>query len=221
MAIARLSKSCSGVKPLSDMRAEQPRSLPGWGRVMPAGALIGLAGGDGANEKLQVEMVLDQTLGAKFVEQFGMAGRIVFAEVVHRVDDAQAEEVAPHAVGGGPGEEGVVAAQSSSRPARRARRRYRPSISVPCRRGSGPEPSCRCLGIMISRFMGSSVACEKTPALRCCGSMPEKKAANSQNCLRLHSAKGWSWHWAHSSLMPRNSRDVAAARFSGFISLAW
>ena len=30
-----------------------------------------------------------------------------------------------------------------------------------------------------------------------------------------------SWHWAHSSLMPKNSRDVAAARFSGLNSLIW
>ena len=51
--------------------------------------------------------------------------------------------------------------------------------------------------------------------------MPEKKAAYSQNCLRVHLSNLLSWHWAHSSLTPRNSRDVAAARFSGLSWLPW
>ena len=42
-----------------------------------------------------------------------------------------------------------------------------------------------------------------------------KNAAYSQNCCRLQVPEGWLWHWAHSILTPRNSREVLAARFSG------
>src|SRR6516162_7662714 len=74
------------------------------------------------------------------------------------------------------------------------------------------------LGISISRRLGSLGFGMRSRA-RGCNS--EKKAAYSQNCVRVHLAKGWSWHWAHSTLTQKNSREVAAARFSGLFSFAW
>src|SRR5260370_40548167 len=50
--------------------------------------------------------------------------------------------------------------------------------------------------------------------------MPAKNTADSQNWLRVHLAKGWAWHWAHSSLTPRNTRAVVPARVSALVSLA-
>ena len=51
---------------------------------------------------------------------------------------------------------------------------------------------------------------------------PAKKAAKDQNsvCDQLPPERSL-WHWAHSSLIPRNSRDVVPARFSGLLSLIW
>ena len=49
---------------------------------------------------------------------------------------------------------------------------------------------------------------------------PAKKAAKDQNCVCDQSPPERSlWHWAHSSLIPRNSRDVVPARLSGLFSL--
>src|SRR5438128_1638274 len=47
-----------------------------------------------------------------------------------------------------------------------------------------------------------------------------KNAVNSQNCVFVHLSNGWLWHWAHSILMPRKSRAVLPARFSGRFSFA-
>src|SRR5205807_478829 len=47
-----------------------------------------------------------------------------------------------------------------------------------------------------------------------------KKAANSQNCRLVQGACGWSWHWAHSSLIPRKRRALVEAQFSGLLSMA-
>ncbi len=47
------------------------------------------------------------------------------------------------------------------------------------------------------------------------GFISAKNAANSQNCSRVYGANGWSWHWAHSSFTPRNSRLTADPMFSG------
>src|SRR5262249_568943 len=59
------------------------------------------------------------------------------------------------------------------------------------------------------------------PWTRIVGGPLVKKAANSQNSVRFQLPPERSlWHWAHSSLMPRNSRAVVAARFSGLPSLA-
>ena len=75
------------------------------------------------------------------------------------------------------------------------------------------------LGILIERlsiFSGSGMV----NSFWTLSLMPEKNAAMLQNCSRFQSLNGWLWHWAHSSLMPRNSREVLAARFSALASLA-
>src|SRR5262249_52175920 len=73
-------------------------------------------------------------------------------------------------------------------------------------------------GIMISRpALKFCTGC--TPLrITCC--WPDQKAANSQNWSCFHFANGCAWHWAHSILTPRNTRDVAPARFSALFSLA-
>ena len=42
------------------------------------------------------------------VEQFGIRRRVARADVVDRVDDSSAQEIAPNSVGDRPGEEGIV-----------------------------------------------------------------------------------------------------------------
>src|SRR4029077_4965122 len=76
----------------------------------PAGTLICPAARNRANQEFQVEVVRDE-LTDELVEQFRMAGWVVLAtEAVHGVDQADAEEVMPEAIDGGPGEPGIVAA---------------------------------------------------------------------------------------------------------------
>ena len=69
--------------------------------------LVGARIGDGAHQLAQVEIVIQEILGQR-VEQRRIAGRIGRADIVHRIDDAAAEEVAPHAVDGGFREERIV-----------------------------------------------------------------------------------------------------------------
>src|SRR6478672_11348957 len=56
---------------------------------------------------LQVELVGDEVLRQP-VKQWSIAGRVRGAEVIHRVDNAAAKEVAPYTIDDGPGEEGIV-----------------------------------------------------------------------------------------------------------------
>ena len=72
-----------------------------------AGPLVGLAGDDGADQELQVVVVSHQLTG-QVVTQFLVAGGAVFAGPVGRVDEADAEEVGPHAIDDGPREVRVV-----------------------------------------------------------------------------------------------------------------
>ena len=69
--------------------------------------LIGARIGDGAHQLPQIEIVIHEILGQR-VEQRRIAGRIGRADIVHRIDDAAPEEVAPHAVDGGLREERIV-----------------------------------------------------------------------------------------------------------------
>ncbi len=64
---------------------------------LDAAELVRLAGHDPAAELLDVVAALAEVLG-ELVEHLGMAGLVVRAEVVHRVDEAPAEEVRPHPV---------------------------------------------------------------------------------------------------------------------------
>ena len=59
--------------------------------------LVGARIGDGPHQVPQVETVIDEILRQR-VEQRRVARRIRGADIVHRIDDAAAEEVAPHAV---------------------------------------------------------------------------------------------------------------------------
>src|SRR5439155_27102248 len=67
-------------------------------------------------------------------------------------------------------------------------------------------------GILILRALGSICGC--MPGWFGGRLAPAKKAAYSQNCVRVHLAKGCLWHWAHSILTPKKTRAVAPARFS-------
>ena len=69
--------------------------------------LIGLREADIAHQPLEVVLVLDQ-LAAKLLVKLGIDRRIADANVVDRLDDADAEEVGPDAIGHAGGEEGIV-----------------------------------------------------------------------------------------------------------------
>ena len=71
------------------------------------GELVGARLHDGALEVADVEAALDELLGEPG-EEFGIGGRIAGADIVDRVDEADAEEVAPHAVHIAQGEVAVV-----------------------------------------------------------------------------------------------------------------
>ena len=81
------------------------------------------------------------------VEQFGVGRRVGLAHVVFGIDQAAAEEVLPVAVDQRPGEERVVLASSSSRPAARAghRRAQRRAGRRPGRPASPPARSWGCV----------------------------------------------------------------------------
>ena len=75
--------------------------------VLHNGELIGARLADGLHQLAQVEAVLHE-LRRERVEQFRIARRIAGADVVHRIDDAAAEEVAPDAVRHRLGEERIL-----------------------------------------------------------------------------------------------------------------
>ena len=164
-------------------------------------------------------------LPRQLVEQFRVARRAVrVAQPVDRLDQARAEEMMPDAVDGGAGEPGILGPgdplgeqgprsdRGPVRPAAIEEARLRPRCSVLpilIRAGAGPGPR-------PGSGRSASFAASAEPA-----SGPAKNAANSQNCCRFHEPPRRSlWHWTHSSLTPRKSRVVRAARLSGFRSLA-
>ena len=69
----------------------------------PAGALVGFAQGDLAEEPLHVELVRDELTG-KLVQQLGVGGRVFLVHHVQRVDQAAAHELEPETVDAGVGE---------------------------------------------------------------------------------------------------------------------
>src|SRR5437660_600130 len=79
-----------------------------------AAALIRLGLDEGSQQILQVEAMRGELL-AEFIEQFRMARRVLLAGLVERVDDADAEQVSPDAIGGGASEVGVVGRRQSFR----------------------------------------------------------------------------------------------------------
>ncbi len=74
---------------------------------MNAGKLIRLAQRDGADQEAIIETVAGE-LASHFVEQFGVAGLVFIVEIVHRLDESDAEEVPPQTIDGGASEEGIV-----------------------------------------------------------------------------------------------------------------
>ena len=76
------------------------------GVVDGAGQLIGLGTDDPAEQLPQVVAVTGKVFG-QLPQQLRMGGRVVAAEVIHRIHDASAEEVTPEAIDGGLGEIGV------------------------------------------------------------------------------------------------------------------
>ena len=71
------------------------------------GRLVRPGGGDRPHQVAQIEVVLDQ-VGGERIEQLGVHWLVRGADVVDRVDDAAAHEVAPHAVRDRRREVGVV-----------------------------------------------------------------------------------------------------------------
>ena len=76
-------------------------------RQRPARQLVDPAAQDGPRHFLQVVAVADEILG-QAIEQFGVGRRVGDAEVVHRLHEAMAHQVAPDPVDRDPGEVGVV-----------------------------------------------------------------------------------------------------------------
>ena len=66
--------------------------------------LIGLREADVADQPLEVVFVFDQ-LAAQLLVKLGIDGRVADANVVDRLDDADAEEVGPDAIGHAGGED--------------------------------------------------------------------------------------------------------------------
>lgn len=62
---------------------------------------------DSANQVLQIEFVLDEILRQR-IEQFGIAGRIRDAHVIHGIDQATAHEMSPIPIDDGTGEERIA-----------------------------------------------------------------------------------------------------------------
>ena len=78
------------------------------GMRLAAGTLVRKAARDRSNQEFQVEVVGDE-LTDQLVKQFRMARRIVRGtQAVNRVDQADAEEVMPQAIDGGPGEPRII-----------------------------------------------------------------------------------------------------------------
>ena len=75
-------------------------------RTGRAGPLICLAGNNGADQILQI-IAMVRELAGQLVEQFGVAGQVVGTLLVHRVGQADAEEVGPDPIGPGASEIGV------------------------------------------------------------------------------------------------------------------
>ena len=86
---------------------------------------VRLGADDDAHQVLHVVAARDE-VGGERVEQLGRGGRVRRAQVVDGIDEAAAEEVAPHAVDEGAREPGVVRRRSPTARARRARRRPPP-----------------------------------------------------------------------------------------------
>ena len=71
------------------------------------GELVGARLHDGALEAADIETALDKFLGEPR-EELGVGGGIAGADIVEGIDEADAEEVAPHAVDVAEGEVAVV-----------------------------------------------------------------------------------------------------------------
>ena len=71
------------------------------------GRLIGPGVDDGAHQVAQIEIVRHEILGQR-IQQGRIRRRIGRANIVHRIDDALAQEIAPHPVGDRLGEERIV-----------------------------------------------------------------------------------------------------------------
>ena len=76
-------------------------------RPARAGPLIRLRTGDRPQQELDVVILSDERLG-EFIEQFGMAGRVRRAEIIHWFNDADAEQMTPQPVYRGLGEVRVL-----------------------------------------------------------------------------------------------------------------
>src|SRR5262249_38240252 len=72
-----------------------------------AGTLVSLAGGDGTHQEFDIILARDEFPG-QLVQQLSVAGRILVARPIERIDQTGTEEVGPPSVDGRPGEERIV-----------------------------------------------------------------------------------------------------------------
>jgi hypothetical protein len=91
-----------GAEAANDHAREQARIVLS-GMAGDAGPLVRLAGDDGADHVLPIEVVSSE-LPSQFVEQFGVVGWIVGTLLVHWIGQAGAEEIGPKAIDGGASE---------------------------------------------------------------------------------------------------------------------
>ncbi len=121
----------------------------------------------------------------QLVEQFRMARWVVLGtEAVHGVDQADAEEVMPQAIDGGPGEPGIVAAGDPL-----GQRLTRCDGSLPVRfapvREAGLHPGVRTAYPDAGRPRILRARCHDIDRVAFFSRRPVKNAAYSQNCVRF------------------------------------
>ena len=155
----------------------------------------------------------------ELVEQLGVAGRVVRAEVVDRIDEAPAEEVGPHPIDERLGEHLVLRVGDQLAQLGPADHVVAladlPAVEEP--REGDPDHAVAPVEPRRNASVGSSrssvwsydlAARWRRPASLSSVFIPLKKALIPQKSACFQSFDGWSWHWVHWICWPRNSRVV-------------
>ena len=179
-----------------------------------AGALIGTAGGDGANEKLQIEIVRRRTPGpTRRAIRDGWAGSSSPKSSTGSMMPMPKKW--PHsAIGRWPGEKGIVGGDVSHSASDGAAR----SAVLPLRLLAVEKVGLHGLvgvgNLDVRACLGRRAPAKRRRPAAALRRTPEKKAANSQNCLRS-SREGMIVALGAFELDAEEQPRRAAARFSG------